>query len=131
MHAQMAEENFPSAGLEGKVRVLMGTATTLLRKLKGPYDFIFEDATCGERPRHYDDLITVSKIGGLIQFANWFPLEYAVLGGRYLARWKRDFPPGLAPVKTRRFVEEVTWDPRLSVLLLPYTWNGLATKLKN
>lgn len=130
-HAKLARHNFRLARVHDKVQILRGDASSVLSRLKGPYDFIFEDATFGERPRHYDDLIRVLKIGGLVQFANWFPLENAVLGGRYLAKWKHDFPPGFAPEKTRRFAEEVARDPRLSVLLLPYTWHGLATKLKN
>ena len=131
LHSKLALRNFKSARVHNRVRVLRGDAVSVLSKLKGPYDFIFEDATFGERPRHYGDLIRILRIGGLIQFANWFPLEYAVLGGRYLAEWKRQFPPGNAPEKTRRFVEDVAQDPKLSVLLIPHVWKGLATKLEN
>jgi len=131
LHSKLALRNLKSARVHNRVRVLRGDAVSVLSKLKGPYDFIFEDATFGERPRHYGDLIRILRIGGLIQFANWFPLEYAVLGGRYLAEWKRQFPPGNAPEKTRRFVEDVAQDPKLSVLLIPHVWKGLATKLEN
>ncbi len=44
-HAKLAGQNFKSARVHDKVRVLRGNAASVLSKLKGPYDFIFEDAT--------------------------------------------------------------------------------------
>lgn len=50
LHAKLASSNFRSAGLQDKTRILRGEATHVLSKLKGRYDFIFEDATFGESP---------------------------------------------------------------------------------
>ncbi len=88
--------------------------------------------TFGRRPKHYDDLIRVLRIGGYLQFTNWFPVEHAIVGGRSLQTWKRDFAAsGNAPAATQRFVEEVFRDKRLSAVLLPYTWKGIAVKISN
>lgn len=132
MHAQMAEENFRSAGLDGKVRVLKGTATTVLRRLRGSYDFVFEDSTYGRKPAHYTDLVRILRVGGLVQFANWSPIEPAILGGKHLDKFSRGFPGARsAAVATRRFIESVSRDRRLSLSLVPFSWRGLAVKVRN
>ena len=131
LHAKMASENFKLADVRSRVRLLKGDAKSVLSGLEGPYDFIFEDATFGGRPEHYEDLISVLRVGGTILFANWFPIEPAIAGGTHLQVWKRKFPQSdYAPARTRRFVEKVFRDRRLSVVLLPYIWKGIATKIK-
>lgn len=130
LHAKIARKNFDMANLESKVRILQGEAGQVLSKLEGPYDFIFEDSTFGRRPEHYEDLVRVLKMGGYIQFANWFPIEPAILGGASLRKWKQEFPSSSsAPAQTRKFVEEVFADRRLSAVLLPHLWLGMATKI--
>ncbi len=132
IHAKIARKNFEMAGVENRVRILQGEASQVLSKLRGPFDFIFEDATCGKRPEHYEDLVRVLRKGGYIQFANWFPMEPAIVGGASLRKWKKEFGPSAsAPAKTRRFVEEVLIDRRLSALLLPHLWLGMATKIRD
>lgn len=132
LHAKLASSNFRAAGLQDKTRILRGEASSVLSKLKGPYDFVFEDATFGERPKHYNNLIRLVRIGGYLQFANWFPIEHAIVGGRSLQKWKKDFPTSAhAPAATQRFVEEVFRDRRLSTVLLPHVWKGIAVKIRN
>ena len=132
LHVKLASENFKASGLRNRTRILRGEASSVLSRLKDRYDFIFEDATFGERPRHYEDLIRLLRIGGYIQFANWFPIEHAIVGGRSLKRWKKSFPTSShAPAATQRFVAEVFLDMRLSAVLLPHIWNGIAVKIRN
>ncbi len=131
-HADIARKNFRHAGVDKRVRIHLGEAGSVLSDLKGPYDFIFEDATFGERPRHYEDMLRVLRKGGYIQFQNWFPIEHAILGGASLRKWRRQFGANnYAPERTQRFVEEVRRDRRLSAVLLPHVWVGMATKLKD
>jgi predicted O-methyltransferase YrrM len=132
LHSRMARRNLKAARVERRVCILNGEAGTVLSKLRGPYDFIFEDAAFGQRPEYFEDLIRVLKVGGCIHFANWFPIEPAIVGGKQLQKWKRDFPDSKeAPEATRRFVEEVLRDPRLSGVLLFSPWHGIVTKISN
>lgn len=132
LHAKLASSNLRAAGLQDQTRILRGEASSVLSKLRGGYDFVFEDAAFGEKPKHYNDLVRVLRIGGYLQFANWFPIEHAILGGRSLQKWKKDFPSSAhAPDATQRFVEEVFRDRRLSTVLLPHVWEGIAVKLRN
>ncbi len=74
----------------------------------------------------------VLRKGGYVQFQNWFPVEPAIVGGADLKKWRRDFGArNHAPERTRRFVEEVLRDPRLSAVLLSWVWIGMATKIQN
>lgn len=130
IHAKIARKNFERSSVENRVRIILGEAGEVLSKLKGPYDFIFEDATFGKRPEHYEDLLRVLRKGGYIQFENWFPIEPAILGGAVLRKGKKEFG-GSAPGATRKFVEEVLADRRLSAVLLPHPWVGMATKIRN
>src|SRR5438034_5791512 len=41
--AALAQKNFEKTGVVSKVRVLVGAADRILRNLKGPFDFIFND----------------------------------------------------------------------------------------
>ncbi len=128
----MAIENFQTAKLSRKIRVLKGEARSVLRDLREPYDFIFEDATFGKTPEHYNDLIRLLKLGGYLQFSNWFPIEPAIIGGKAMERWKHEFKQSKnAPEETKRFVEHVLHDHRLSAIILPNIWIGMAVKTGN
>lgn len=131
-HAGLAKNNFKAARVERRVRILTGGAGAVLSKLKGPYDFIFEDATYGKKLEYYADLIRVLRVGGCIVFANWFPIEPAIVGGKQLQRWKQEFTPwDSAPERTKSFVQEVAWDPRLSLVLIPHMWKGIGVKIRS
>ncbi len=130
LHASIAMRNFRLARVQSKVRVIRGEASRALSRLKEKYDFIFEDAAYGEKPRYYENLIRLLKTGGYIHFSNWFPIEAAIIGGRTLRRWKRDFRPwSSAPTGTKLYVEDILRDRRLSAVILPHVWFGMAVKI--
>ncbi len=132
LHASIAMRNFRLARVQSKVRVIRGEASKTLSRLKGKYNFVFEDAAYGEKPRYYEHLIRLLKTGGYIHFSNWFPVEPAIVGGRTLRRWKRDFGPwSSAPTGTKRYVEHVLRDRRLSAIMLPHVWFGMAVKVSD
>lgn len=66
--AQMARENYQSAGLADRIRLLVGDARALLPTLAGGelFDFVFLDA---EKPEYHEYLLAVLpfvRVGGLI-----------------------------------------------------------------
>src|SRR5207249_10947183 len=63
LHSRLAVRNLHSARVHNRVRVLTVAAVSVLFTLKAPYDFIFEYAIIGERPRHNCYLLRILRIG--------------------------------------------------------------------
>ena len=62
----LAKENFKKAGCEGKIRLIEGDASDILKSLDGTYDFIFMDAAKGQYIHFLPDILRLLPIGGLL-----------------------------------------------------------------
>lgn len=78
VHAALARRNFARAGVARRVRILEGPADAALARLRGPYNFVLEDAGYGRTPSYYEDLVRLLRRGGLLVWENWFPLSMAI-----------------------------------------------------
>src|SRR5438309_4090932 len=64
--AALAQKNFEKTGVAPKVRVLVGAADRILRDLKGPFDFIFNDIDKAGYPAVLEPCIERLRVGGLL-----------------------------------------------------------------
>ena len=62
----IAKENFKRAGKEHQITLLEGDAMEFLKKLEGPYDFIFMDAAKGQYINFMPDILRLLKKDGVL-----------------------------------------------------------------
>lgn len=72
VHAEIARRNFTLAGVEGKIRLLIGQANLMLKKAAAfaPYDLIFLDADKEGYPQYYEWALRHLPSGGVIAAHN-------------------------------------------------------------
>ncbi len=72
VHAGIARRNFALAGLEGKIRLLEGQASLMLKKAAAlaPYDLIFMDADKEGYPEYYEWALQRLPAGGVVAAHN-------------------------------------------------------------
>ena len=63
---ERARENIRMASMEDKITLLEGDAADWLRKLEGPYDFIFMDAAKGQYLHFLPDVTRLLAKGGIL-----------------------------------------------------------------
>ena len=80
---EKAKENFKRAGLEDKITLLEGDAATILKELKGNYDFIFMDAAKGQYINFFPDVFRLLSEGGVLVSDNVLQ-DGEVLDSRYV-----------------------------------------------
>lgn len=61
-----ARENFRKAGEEDRITLLEGDAEEILKKLEGPFDFIFMDAAKGQYIHWLPDILRLLAVGGVL-----------------------------------------------------------------
>ena len=64
--AAIAQKNFEKTGVAPKVKILVGPASTILRDLEGPFDFIFNDIDKAGYPAVLEPCIERLRVGGLL-----------------------------------------------------------------
>lgn len=71
-HAEIARQNFALAGLQGKIRLLVGQASLMLKKAAAfaPFDLIFIDADKERLPEYYEWALRHLPSGGVIAVHN-------------------------------------------------------------
>jgi caffeoyl-CoA O-methyltransferase len=107
-HAEIAQENLRSAGLDGRAEVLVGDAVTTLEALtpRGPFDVVFVDADKGRYDRYAAWAIEHLRPGGLLIGDNVF----------FFGRLLDDHPDAAA---MRRFHEVAARSLDVSILPTP------------
>jgi predicted O-methyltransferase YrrM len=108
-HVRLAETEIEREGYSDRVRVLLGSGSTVLPMLEGPYDLVFSDGDPEEMPLDLQHFLRLLRPGGLLVSANLF-----------LAQFVPDLPgiPQMAEYR-RRILE----DDRLLTTMIP---GGLA-----
>ena len=110
----LAKENFKSAGKEDQIVLLEGDAVEILKKLDGPYDFIFMDAAKGQYIHFLPDILDLMPIGGLLISDNVLQ-DGDVLESRY-AVTRRD---RTIHSRMREYLYELKHNEQLQTDILP------------
>lgn len=97
------------AGLEGRVRIHNAPALSVMKSLKGPYDFVFIDADKDEYPDYLDEALRLTKPGSMIMADNMLWSGAAVHADK-----GREGTRGIIQYTRRIFNDE-----RLSSLIVP------------
>ena len=122
--ARIARANFSRAGLADRTNVIVGDAHTMLAKVSGPFDLIFQDGDKGLYVPMLDRLVDLLRPGGLLVTDNvlW---DGEVVPG-FVAEPKRE------PKDTRaiaEYNERLNAHPRLMTATVPLR-DGVAISVK-
>lgn len=77
-----AVENFRQAGLSGYIDARLANAHTLVKELKGPFDFVFSDADKDWYKNYFIDIDPKLKVGGCFTAHNIYDRRTGGSGGR-------------------------------------------------
>ena len=110
----LAKANFKRAGKEDQIVLLEGDAVEILKKLDGPYDFIFMDAAKGQYIHFLPDILDLMPIGGLLISDNVLQ-DGDVLESRY-AVTRRD---RTIHSRMREYLYELKHNEQLQTDILP------------
>src|SRR2546426_8122633 len=106
--AALAQKNFERTGVSSKVRILVGAADRIIRDLKGPFDFIFNDIDKAGYPEVLEPCIERLRIGGLLITDN--------------VPWNGDVARKVQSAETtaiRTYNERLAKDPRMIATIVP------------
>ena len=109
-----AKENFARYDTSGRIELLEGDATVLIKDLPGPYDLIFMDGPKGQYVNMYDDIKRLQQPGGLLISDNILQ-EGDILESRY-AVTRRD---RTIHSRMREYLYKLTHDDDYSTSVLP------------
>jgi len=107
-YGHIARKYFTMAGLDDRIKPILGDALDLIPKLEGPFDLVFLDANKREYSTYYEAVFDKVAIGGLILADN--------------VLWDRKvLDPACDPdaEAVHAFNEMVRHDQRVEVLMLP------------
>jgi predicted O-methyltransferase YrrM len=122
--ARTARANFSRAGLADRTNVIVGDAHTMLAKVSGPFDLIFQDGDKGLYVPMLDRLVDILRPGGLLVTDN--------------VLWDGEVVPGFVtepkrePKDTRaiaEYNERLNAHPRLMTATVPLR-DGVAISVK-
>ncbi len=117
IHAALAEKEISDAGLEGRVRILRGQATEILRDLSEPYDVIFVDADWQDYPKWLPHFARLTRKGGLLVSDNLFPL---------FEDWAQHLPH---KDSIREYLKALVRDSRFKTHIHRDKWQALSYRL--
>src|SRR5207244_11612842 len=106
--AALAQKNFEKAGVVSKVRILVGAADRIIRDLKGPFDFIFNDIDKAGYPAVLEPCIERLRVCGLLVTDN--------------VLWHGDVARKVRSAETaaiRTYNERLAKDPRMIGPIVP------------
>jgi len=116
--ADLARKNFEAGGVAAKVRIEVGEARTILPRLRGPFDLVFNDIDKAEYLSVLPHCIRLLRVGGLLVTDN-------VLWQGEVARGSRS----QAARTIREYNETLARDPRFVVTIVPLR-DGVSIALK-
>ena len=123
-HAEVARASFARAGVAERVRIHVGPALDLLRRIEpeGPFDLVFVDADKGAYPDYLAWAEEHLRVGGLLLADNTF-----AFGHVHDPSWRGDGAGAVAPL--RAFSERLARGGRFRATMLP-TGEGLSLGVK-
>lgn len=110
----IARENFKRAGKEEAITLLEGDAMDWLKKLEGPYDFIFMDAAKGQYIHFLPDILRLLRPEGILLSDNVLQ-DGDIIQSRYaVTRRNRTIH-----TRMRDYLYELKHHPQLETAILP------------
>lgn len=109
---ELARANIRAFGLQRRIRLLTGEIDQVLETLTGPYDFFFIDAGKSHYREYLERCLAMASPGALILCDN-------ILVRGLVARVGVERKHSTIITKMRRFIEDVTRDPRFNSMVLP------------
>lgn len=120
----IARQNFKLAGKEKDITLLEGDALDWLKKLEGPYDFIFMDAAKGQYIHFMPEVLRLLKEGGLLVSDNVLQ-DGDVMESRFaVTRRNRTIH-----ARMREYLFELSHNPILETVILP-VGDGISLSIK-
>lgn len=121
----VAKENFKAAGKEDVITLLAGDACEVLKKLAGPFDFIFMDAAKGQYIHFLPDVLRLLSEGGLLVSDNVLQ-DGDMLESRFaVTRRNRTIHS-----RMREYLYELKHNGQLETVILP-VGDGVTVSVKN
>lgn len=120
----IARENFRRAGKEDSITLLEGDAMDWLKKLEGPYDFIFMDAAKGQYIHFLPDILRLLRPDGILLSDNVLQ-DGDIIQSRYaVTRRNRTIH-----TRMRDYLYELKHHPQLETAILP-VGDGITLSVK-
>ena len=110
----IARENFKRAGKEDSITLLEGDAMDWLKKLEGPYDFIFMDAAKGQYIHFLPDILRLLKPDGILLSDNVLQGGDIIQSRYAVTRRNRTIH-----TRMRDYLYELKHHPQLETAILP------------
>lgn len=110
----VARENFRRAGMEGRITLLEGDATDILKGLEGPYDLIFMDAAKGQYLHFLPELLRLLPVGGVLLSDNVLQDGDIIESHFAVERRNRTIYK-----RMREYLRRLKQDPALTTSILP------------
>lgn len=120
----IARENFRRAGKEEQIDLIEGDAAEVLKKLKGPYDFIFMDAAKGQYIHYLPDILRLLPPGGCLVSDNVMQ-DGAVIESRFAVERRNR----TIHARMREYLYELKHNDELTTSIIPLG-DGVAVSIK-
>ena len=120
----IARENFRRAGKEEQIDLIEGDAAEVLKKLKGPYDFIFLDAAKGQYIHYLPDILRLLPPGGCLVSDNVMQ-DGDVIESRFAVERRNR----TIHARMREYLYELKHNDELTTSIIPLG-DGVAVSIK-
>ena len=121
----IARENFRRAGKEGQITLLEGYAAEVLKRLDGPYDFVFMDAAKGQYIHYLPDILRLLPPGGCLVSDNVMQ-DGDVIESRFAVERRNR----TIHARMREYLYELKHNDELTTSIIPLG-DGVAVSIKN
>ena len=121
----IARENFRRAGKEGQITLLEGDAAEVLKRLDGPYDFVFMDAAKGQYIHYLPDILRLLPPGGCLVSDNVMQ-DGDVIESRFAVERRNR----TIHARMREYLYELKHNDELTTSIIPLG-DGVAVSIKN
>ncbi len=120
----LARENFKKAGKEAVITLLEGDAAEVLKRLTGPYDFLFMDAAKGQYIHFLPEVLRLLPAGGMLVSDNVLQ-DGDILESRFaVTRRNRTIH-----ARMREYLYVLTHHEQLTTVVLP-VGDGVTVSIK-
>lgn len=121
----IARENFRRAGKEGQITLLEGDAAEVLKRLDGPYDFVFMDAAKGQYIHYLPDILRLLPPDGCLVSDNVMQ-DGDVIESRFAVERRNR----TIHARMREYLYELKHNDELTTSIIPLG-DGVAVSIKN
>lgn len=120
----IARENFRRAGKEEQITLLEGDAAEVLKRLDGPYDFVFMDAAKGQYIHYLPDILRLLPPGGCLVSDNVMQ-DGDVIESRFAVERRNR----TIHARMREYLYELKHNDELTTSIIPLG-DGVAVSIK-